>query len=62
MKNYKRLLRYAKPYFNFELANAAFNLVYALFNVLSILVFIPTLGILFGTQEPVSTAPTYDGI
>jgi ATP-binding cassette, subfamily B, bacterial MsbA len=62
MKNYKRLLRYAKPYFNFALANAAFNLVYALFNVLSILVFIPTLGILFGTQEPVSTAPTYDGI
>jgi hypothetical protein len=32
------------------------------FNVLSILVFIPTLGILFGTQEPVYTAPTYSGI
>jgi subfamily B ATP-binding cassette protein MsbA len=62
MENYKSLLRYAKPYLNFALANATFNVLYALFNVLSILVFIPTLGILFGTQEPVITAPTYDGI
>ena len=59
MKNYTRLLEYARPYFSFALANAVFNLLYALFNVLSILVFIPTLGILFGTQEPVYTAPTY---
>ncbi|MGA0154327.1 MAG: ABC transporter ATP-binding protein [Flavobacteriaceae bacterium] len=62
MKNYTRLLEYARPYLNFALANAVFNLLYALFNVLSILVFIPTLGILFGTQEPVYTAPTYSGI
>ncbi|MFM1807434.1 MAG: hypothetical protein RLZZ242_159, partial [Bacteroidota bacterium] len=62
MKNYSRLFEYAKPYLTYALSNAVFNLFYAFFNVLSILVFIPTLGILFGTQEAVTTAPTFEGI
>jgi len=42
--------------------NIFFNILYSIFNVLSIIIFIPTLGILFGTQEKVTSAPIYKGL
>ena len=42
--------------------NVGFNVLYAIFNVLSILIFIPTLGILFGSNEKVDKAPAYEGL
>jgi len=59
---FKKILRYAKPYVNFAWLNALFNILYAIFNVLSVLAFIPVLGILFGKESKVYTAPTFNGI
>jgi len=42
--------------------NILFNILYSIFNVLSIIIFIPTLGILFSTQEKVVEAPVYNGL
>ncbi len=39
-----------------------FNILYAIFNVLSVLGFIPVLGILFGQTESVHEKPVYTGI
>ncbi|MCH1596099.1 MAG: ABC transporter ATP-binding protein/permease [Flavobacteriaceae bacterium] len=59
---FHHILKYAGPYKQSAYANVLFNMGYALFNVLSILIFIPTLGILFGTQPEVTEAPVYEGI
>jgi subfamily B ATP-binding cassette protein MsbA len=59
---FHHILKYAGPYKQSAYANVLFNMGYALFNVLSILIFIPTLGILFGTQPEVTEAPVYQGI
>ncbi|PTM04844.1 MAG: antibiotic ABC transporter ATP-binding protein, partial [Bacteroidetes bacterium] len=59
---FRHILKYAGPYKQSAYANVLFNMGYALFNVLSILIFIPTLGILFGTQPEVTEAPVYEGI
>ncbi len=66
MSMYKSQLRkifsYALPYRKMAGLNVVFNLLYAVFNVMSILVFIPTLGILFGTEERVTERPTFSGM
>ncbi|MDT0607175.1 ABC transporter ATP-binding protein [Croceitalea rosinachiae] len=62
MNYFKKILRFAKPYKSFALLNILFNILYSIFNVLSIIIFIPTLGILFGTQEEVAEAPIYNGL
>jgi len=62
MNYFKKILRFAKPYKSHAFLNIFFNVLYSIFNVLSIIIFIPTLGILFGTQEKVANAPTYEGI
>jgi subfamily B ATP-binding cassette protein MsbA len=59
---FHHILKYAGPYKQSAYANVLFNMGYALFNVLSILILIPTLGILFGTQPEVTEAPVYEGI
>ena len=46
----------------FAWLNVLFNILYAIFNVLSILGFIPVLGILFGKEEKVYEKPLYTGI
>ena len=38
-----------------------FNILYAIFNVLSVLAFIPVLNILFGANQKVITKPIYEG-
>ena len=62
MDYFKKILRFAKPYSKYGYLNIFFNILYSIFNVLSIIIFIPTLGILFGTQKIVSTAPKYSGL
>ena len=62
MHNFKTILQFAKPYLKFAYLNVVFNILYAIFNVLSVLAFIPVLGILFGTEQKVSVVPVYKGI
>lgn len=62
MEYFKKILRFAKPYSKYGYLNIIFNILYSIFNVLSIIIFIPTLGILFGTQEEVTIAPEYKGL
>ena len=50
---FKKILKFAKPYLRFIWLNVLFNILYAVFNVLSVLGFIPVLGILFGQEEKV---------
>ena len=58
----KKLLRFAKPYKFYGIMNIFSNVLYAFFNVLSIIIFIPTLGILFDKQEEVYEKPVYEGL
>ncbi len=62
MNYFKKILQFARPYKMYAGLNILFNIFYAIFNVLSIVIFIPTLGILFGTQEEVHEKPAYQGI
>jgi len=62
MNYFKKILRFARPYKSYAILNIVFNVLYSIFNVLSIVIFIPTLGILFGTQEKVAQAPIYNGL
>ena len=62
MDYFKKILKYAKPYTKFAWLNILFNILYAVFNVLSILGFIPVLGILFNQEEKVYEKPVYEGI
>lgn len=62
MNYFKKILRFARPYTRFAWLNILFNILYAVFNVLSVLAFIPVLGILFGREEKVSQKPVFSGI
>ncbi|MCB0376285.1 MAG: ABC transporter ATP-binding protein, partial [Sinomicrobium sp.] len=62
MSGLKKILKYITPYRGYAWLNIVFNVFYAVFNVLSIIVFIPTLGILFGTQEKVAEKPVFEGM
>ena len=61
MNYFRKILKYAKPYRKFAWLNVLFNILYALFNVLSVLSFIPVLGILFGKEEKVYQKPVFEG-
>jgi subfamily B ATP-binding cassette protein MsbA len=61
MSYFKDILKYERKYRKFTLLNVLFNIFYAIFNVLSVLAFIPVLGILFETDKEVVTKPTYEG-
>tara|TARA_R110001583_G_scaffold412_2_gene3838 strand:+ start:81054 stop:82880 length:1827 start_codon:yes stop_codon:yes gene_type:complete len=62
MNYFKKILKYAKPYVKFAWLNVIFNILYAVFNVLSVLGFIPVLGILFDQEEKIYKKPVYNGI
>ncbi len=62
MSYFKDILKYEKKYRKFTLLNILFNIFYALFNVLSVLAFIPVLNILFGKEKKVIIKPIYEGI
>jgi len=62
MNYFKKIINYARPYSKYAWLNVLFNILYAIFNVLSILTFIPVLGILFGREERVTVKPVFTGI
>ena len=62
MTYFKKIVNFASPYKKFAVLNVVFNILYAIFNVLSVLAFIPVLGILFGTDKQISKEPVYQGI
>ena len=62
MNYFKKILRFAKPYTKYVWLNILFNILYAIFNVLSVLAFIPVLGILFGREERVTQKPLFTGV
>ncbi len=55
-------MRFAGPYLKYAWLNIFFNILYAVFNVLSVLAFIPVLGILFGREDKVTVKPEYTGL
>lgn len=59
MNYFKKIMRFAWPYIKYAWLNILFNILYAIFNVLSVLAFIPVLGILFGREDKVSVKPEY---
>ncbi len=62
MSYLRKILGFAAAFRTHAILNIVFNVFYAIFNVLSIIIFIPTLGILFGTQEKVYIKPAYKGL
>ena len=61
MGYFKDILKYEKKYRKFTVLNIVFNILYAIFNVLSVLAFIPVLNILFGKEKKVIVKPLYEG-
>ena len=57
MKDFLRVLRFAKPYWKYAVFNIISNILTVLFSLFSITMIIPFLGLLFGTQEKVYQAP-----
>ena len=62
MGYFKDILKYEKKYRKFTVLNILFNILYAVFNVLSVLAFIPVLGILFGKEQRITKEPIFEGI
>ncbi len=63
MKHFTKILFFAKPYMRRIWTTTLFNILYALFNILTVLSFLPVLSILFETDgNQVYEKPTYDGI
>ncbi|MBO0589849.1 ABC transporter ATP-binding protein [Cellulophaga sp. E16_2] len=62
MDNYKKILRYAKPYRSYGYLNIFFNILYALFSALSFAALMPMLNVLFDKNEALTVKPTYTGI
>ncbi|WP_435416076.1 ABC transporter ATP-binding protein [Polaribacter aestuariivivens] len=62
MSYFKDILKYEKKYRKFTILNIVFNILYAIFNVLSVLAFIPVLGILFETDKKIVKKPIYEDI
>ncbi|WP_347174665.1 ABC transporter ATP-binding protein [Polaribacter uvawellassae] len=62
MKYFKQILQFARPYRKFVFLNVLFNILYAIFNVLSVLAFIPVLNILFKQENKITSQPIYNGI
>ncbi len=55
-------MQFAKPYKKYAWLNILFNILYAIFNVLSVLAFIPVLGILFGEENKAYAEPVFTSI
>ncbi|WKD86993.1 Lipid A export ATP-binding/permease protein MsbA [Polaribacter huanghezhanensis] len=62
MNYFKQILRFARPYRKYVFLNILFNILYAIFNVLSVLAFIPVLNILFKQENKITLQPVYNGI
>lgn len=61
MSNFKKILRFAKPYKNYAFLNIFFNILYALFSTLSFIALIPMISVIFDDTKKVWTEPLYSG-
>ncbi|HCQ30702.1 MAG TPA: antibiotic ABC transporter ATP-binding protein, partial [Flavobacteriales bacterium] len=59
MKKLKKILQYAAPYKRFVFLNIVFNIFAVVFELLSLLLFIPFLSLIFGTMQPVLEKPQF---
>tara|TARA_Y100001954_G_scaffold48405_1_gene51013 strand:+ start:2539 stop:4362 length:1824 start_codon:yes stop_codon:yes gene_type:complete len=57
MKDFFRILKYAKPYYLYAILNIVFNILTVLFSLVSLTMVIPFLGLLFGTISVENTRP-----
>lgn len=63
MSYYKRAIDNILPYKKSIAAGILFNVLYALFNIIAMLFFMPVLNILFDKEtEKIDRQPTYEGI
>jgi len=62
MSPFKKILSYTKPYYKYAGLNVLFNIMFAIFNVLTIISFIPVLNILFKQKNIITSKPVYTGI
>ncbi|QMU64712.1 MAG: ATP-binding cassette domain-containing protein [Flavobacteriaceae bacterium] len=61
MTYFKKIIRFIYPYKKYAVLNIISNILYALFSTLSLISFIPMLGILFQTNKRMYTKPVYAG-
>lgn len=61
MSNFKKIIRYAKPYKNYAFLNIFFNILYALFSTLSFIALIPMISVIFDDTKQVRIEPIYSG-
>ncbi|MDO4728913.1 MAG: ABC transporter transmembrane domain-containing protein [Bacteroidota bacterium] len=61
-KNLLKIIPYAKAYKRHIVLNVVFNILYALFSTLGMVLIFPVLDVLFGNTEKVTQLPTYTGI
>ena len=61
MNYFKRILSFVKPYKKRFIYATMFNILYAIFNILAVMSFLPVLSILFNPDKKVEK-PVYDGI
>ncbi len=62
MKYFRRVLKFAIPFKKYAILNIISNIFYSIFSLISIVIMMPVLGILFGSQDIVNVKPVYDGI
>ncbi|MDA9070932.1 ABC transporter ATP-binding protein/permease [Flavobacteriaceae bacterium] len=62
MKHFRKILSFARPYIKRVWTTTMFNVLYAIFNILTVLSFLPVLSILFKTDSKVEVKPTYTGV
>lgn len=60
MKSLLKIAKYIIPYKSFAILSVSFNILFAVFNLLSILAFIPFLSLLFGNTEAVLVEPEFE--
>ncbi len=62
MTEFKKIIRFAKPYKKYAFLNILFNILYALFSALSFAALIPMLDVMFDKTKQVFTQPEFSGI
>ncbi len=62
MSNFKKIVRFAKPYTKYAYLNIFFNILYALFSTLSFIALIPMISVIFDDTKKVYSEPVYTGI
>jgi subfamily B ATP-binding cassette protein MsbA len=62
MSNFKKIVRFAKPYKKYAYLNIFFNVLYALFSTLSFMALIPMIQVIFDDTKKLTVAPVYTGL